>query len=713
MTATRELSRRDFLQTTAIAGAGLIIGFDLTGCAPAAKVASGPPVPLNAWLRIAPDDTITMLVDRSEMGQGVTTSLPMLLAEELEVNWSKIVIEFAPADKVYTNALFGMQGTGGSSSVRLAFVPLRQAGAAAREMLISAAAASWKVDRAECHAESGTVVHAKTNRRLRYGELATAAAALPVPKEVPLKDAKSWKIVGTRAKRLDTPLKVDGSAVYGIDVKVPGMLVAVVARCPVFGGKVASFDATKAKAIPGVRDVVQISSGIAVVADGYWPAHQGRAALDVKWNEGPNAKVSSASIASLFAAKVAHPGAMAHHAGQPESPPAGATMVDAVYLTPFLAHATMEPMNCTAHVRADGVDIWAPTQLQTGAQLTGAAIGGVPPEKVLVHTTYLGGGFGRRVEQDFVAEACETSKAMKVPVKVIWSREDDMQHDFYRTATHHVLRGGVDAQGTPVFLTHRMAAPSAMIRFFPQAVIKGLDAELVEGAVAMAKAYAIPNAHIECTITDTGIPVGFWRSVSGSYNGFVVESFYDELAHAAKKDPYEFRRDLLGASPRYLGVLNLAATKAGWGTPPPAGRSRGIAVFTSFETFVAEVAEVSVATDGTVTVHKVVCAVDCGPVVNPAIVESQMQGAIVYGLTAALYGEITIDKGRVVQGNFDAYRMLKMKEMPVVEVHIVPSVGAQGGVGEPGTPPIAAAVCNAIFAATGKRIRKLPIGKVV
>ena len=713
MTTPRAVSRRDFLQASAVTGTALLIGFSLESCAPAATVASGPPVPLNAWLRISPDDTITMIVDRSEMGQGVTTSLPMLLSDELEVDWSKIAIEFAPADKVYTNPLFGMQGTGGSSSIRTAFVPLRQTGAAAREMLISAAAASWKVDRSECHAENGAVIHSSSKRKLRYGELATAAAALPVPKDVPLKDPKSWKVVGTRVKRLDTRLKVDGSAVYGIDVKVPGMLVAVVARCPVFGGKVASFDATKAKAVPGVRDVVQISSGIAVVADGYWPAHQGRAVLDVKWDEGANAKVSSESIAVLFAAKVAHPGAMAHHAGHPEAAPAGATMIDAVYQTPFLAHATMEPMNCTAHVRPDGVDIWAPTQLQTGAQMTGAAIGGVPPEKVMVHTTYLGGGFGRRIEQDFIAEALETSKAMKVPVKVIWSREDDMQHDFYRTATHHQLRGGVDAQGKAVFLTHRMAAPSAMIRFFPQAIKNGLDGELVEGAVELAKAYAIPNAHIDCTMTDTGIPVGFWRSVSGSYNGFVVESFYDELAHAAKKDPYEFRRDLLAGAPRFLGVLELAAEKAGWGTPPAAGISRGIAVFKCFESYVAEVAEVSVASDGTGKVHRVVCAVDCGPVVNPAIVESQMQGAIVYGLTAALYGEITIDKGRVVQGNFDRYEMLRMNEMPVVEVHIVPSTEAQGGVGEPGTPPIAAAVCNAIFAATGKRIRKLPIGKVV
>jgi isoquinoline 1-oxidoreductase beta subunit len=381
-----------------------------------------------------------------------------------------------------------------------------------------------------------------------------------------------------------------------------------------------------------------------------------------------------------------------------------------VYELPFLAHATMEPMNCTAHVRADGVDIWAPTQFQTGAQGLGAGIGGVPPEKVKVHTTYLGGGFGRRFELDFIKEALETSKAAGAPVKLIWSREDDIRNAQYRPACRHALRAGLDAAGQPAAWTHRIVAPSIMARVFPDSVKNGLDGEAVEGGVGMP--YAVPNVHVDYVLTDTGIPVGFWRSVNNSFNAFAVETFIDELAHAAKKDPYEYRRDLLGKAPRHLSVLNLAATKAGWGTALPAGRSRGIAVYKAFDTYVAEVAEVSVESDGTPHVHRVVCAVDCGPVVNPDIVEAQMQSAIVYGLTAALWGEITIDKGRVQQSNFVDYRMLRLAEMPVVEVHIVPSTDSQGGVGEPGTPPIAPAVCNAIFAATGKRIRKLPIGKV-
>ncbi len=713
MTAPRQVSRREFLQSSTVASAGLLIGFSLQSCAPQAKLPLGPPVPLNAWLHIAPDDSITVLVDRSEMGQGVATALPMLLAEELEADWSKIAIEFAPADKVYFNPDFGPmgQGTGGSSSVRVGFLPLRQVGAQAREVLISAAASTWQVDRSECRAEAGAVSHTPSKRRLRYGQLVATAATLPLPKDVPLKDAAAWKIIGTRAKRLDTGPKVDGSAVFGIDVKVPGMLIAVVARPAVFGGKVASFDATKAKAVPGVRDVVQISSGIAVVADGYWPAHQGRAALEVQWVDGPTAQVSTDSIWQLYAKRAARPGVMARHEGHTDPAPAGSTMLEATYQLPLLAHATMEPMNCTAHVRPDGVDIWAPTQLQTGCQVTGAAIGGVPEEKVMVHTTYMGGGFGRRIEMDFVTEALETSKAMQVPVKVIWSREDDIQHDFYRAASHHQLRAGLDAKGQPVLWTHRVASTSAMLRFMPETVTNGLDLEIVEGAMAMP--YGIPNVHVDCVLADPGIPVGFLRSVNNSYNGFAVETFIDELAHLAGKDPYEYRRDLLGAAPRYLAVLNLAADKAGWGTPLAEGRFRGIAVFKSFQSYVAEVAEVSVASDGTVKVHRVVCAVDCGQVVNPAIVESQVQGSIVMGLTAALWGEITIAKGRVVEGNFDKYRMMRLSDMPVVEVHLMPSAEKPTGIGEPATPPIAPAVCNAIFAATGKRIRKLPIGKVV
>jgi isoquinoline 1-oxidoreductase beta subunit len=710
-TPSSKVSRREFLETTAAAGAGLVIGFHLPAGGRFAAAPAAPFAP-NAWLRISPDNSVLIVVDRSEMGQGVTTALPMLVAEELDADWTTIKIEFAPADKAYINPIFGMQGTGGSTSVRAAYTPLRKAGAAAREMLVAAACQTWGVDRVDCRTERGAVIHTGSKRRLSYGQLAAKAATIPVPAEPKLKDPKDWKILGHRVKRLDTPAKVDGSAQFGIDVKAPGLLVAVVARCPTIGGKVASFDPTKAKAVPGVKDVVQISSGVAVVADGYWNAKKGRDALDVKWDDGPNAQVTSASISQLLTEQAGKPSAQARHDGDPDGALAGAaSKVDAAYELPLLAHATMEPMNCTAHVRSDGVDIWAPTQFQTGAQGLGAKIGGVPPEKVQVHTTYLGGGFGRRFELDFIQEALETSKAAGTPVKVVWSREDDMQHDQYRPASVHQLRAGLDQSGHPVAWTHAFAAPSIMARVFGPGTIKnGIDEETVEGAVGMP--YGIPNVHVQYALTDLGIPVGFWRSVNNTFNAFVVESFIDELAHAAKKDPYEYRRDLLGKAPRHLGVLNLAASKAGWSTPLPAGRARGIAVWKSFETYVAEVAEVSLEPDGTPRVHRVVCAVDCGPVVNPSIVEAQMESAIVYGLTAALWGEITLDKGRVQQSNFHNYRMLRLAQMPKVEVHIVPSSDSQGGVGEPATPPIAPAVTNAIFALNGKRIRKLPIGKM-
>ena len=710
MSAPSHLSRRAFLETTGAVGAGLVIGFRLPAGGRFAAAPAAPFAP-NAWLRISPDNSVLIVVDRSEMGQGVATALPMLVAEELDADWTKVKIDSAPADKSYTNPLFGFQGTGGSTSVRAGYTPLRKAGAAAREMLVAAAAQTWGVDKVECRAELGAVIHTRSKRRATYGQLAAKAASLPVPQDPALKSPKDWKILGHRVKRLDTPAKVDGSAQFGIDVKVPGMLVAVVARCPTIGGKVASFDAARAKAVPGVKDVVQISSGVAVVADGYWNAKKGRDALDVKWDDGPNAQVSSASISQLLTQTAQKPGAQARHDGDPDGALSGsANKVEAAYELPFLAHATMEPMNCTAHVRADGVDIWAPTQFQTGAQGIGAKIGGVPPEKVQVHTTYLGGGFGRRFELDFIQEALETSKAVGAPVKVVWSREDDTQHDQYRPVSYHAFHAGLDASGKPVAWTHRIVAPSIMARVFPQTIKNGLDEEAVEGGVGMP--YAIGNVHVDYHMPDTGIPVGFWRSVNNTFNAFAVESFIDELAHAAKKDPYEYRRDLLGKAPRHLGVLNLAASKAGWSTPLPAGRSRGIAVWKSFDTYVAEVAEISMGPDGTPRVHRVVCAVDCGPVVNPSIVEAQMESAIVYGLTAALWGEITLDKGRVQQSNFNNYLMVRMGDMPRVAVHIVPSSDAQGGAGEPGTPPIAPAVCNAIFAATGKRIRKLPIGKI-
>ena len=699
------MQRRDFLQVTGTIGAGLVIGFRIPnrrGVAPFAP---------NAWLRIGTDDSVLVIVDRSEMGQGVTTSLPMLLAEELEADWTRIRFEFAPADKAYINPLFGLQGTGGSSSVRAAWKPLREAGARARSVLIAAAAQTWGVEPASCRAEAGEVIHAASNRRLTYGALAQRAAALPVPAEVQLKDPKDWHLAGKPTKRLDTRFKVNGTAQFGIDVRVPGMLTALVARSPVFGGKVRSFDATAAKAIPGVRQIMQISSGVAVVGDGYWPAKQGRDALQVTWDEGPVAQVSSASISSLFAQRATQEGAVARHNGDAVAALAGAAQrVEAVYEMPFLAHATMEPMNCTAHVRAGAVDVWAPTQFQTGVQMIGGQIGGIAPEKVAVHTTYLGGGFGRRFELDFIMEALETSKAAGAPVKVIWSREDDIQHAQYRPANYHQLRAGLDAAGQPVAWTHRIVAPSIMARMFPQTVKNGLDGEAVEGGVGLP--YAVPNVHVDYQLTDTGIPVGFWRSVNNSFNAFAVEGFIDELAAAAKQDPYEYRRALLANAPRDRGVLELAATKAGWGTPLPAGRARGIAVYKSFESYAAQVAEVSVSPAGDVRVHRVVCAIDCGMHVNPSTIEAQMQSGIVFGLTAALKGAITIENGRVTQSNFHDYQMLRIAEMPVVEVHIVPSSEAPGGVGEPGTPPIAPAVCNAIFAATGKRIRRLPIGKV-
>jgi isoquinoline 1-oxidoreductase subunit beta len=704
------VTRREFLGTASALGAGLVISVYLPGCGRPRESASTEPFAPNAWLRISPDDRVLVIVDRSEMGQGVATALPMLIAEELEADWSKVQIEFAPANKAYINPLFGMQGTGGSTSVRAAWEPLRKAGAAARDMLVSAAAQTWGVEKSSCRAERGAVIHGSD--RLTYGQLAAKAATLPVPQDVALKEAKTWTIIGTPQKRLDTPGKVDGSAQFGIDVKVPGMLVAVVARCPVFGGKMKTFDGTKAKTIAGVRQVVAISSGVAVVADGYWPAKQGRAALAITWDEGPTAHVSSASIRQQLTGLAAKPGVQTRHDGDPVAAMGSAhSQLAADYEAPFLAHATMEPMNCTAHVRTDGVDIWAPTQFQTSAQGMGAEIGGVSADKVQVHTTYLGGGFGRRAESDFVREALETSKAVGAPVKVVWSREDDIQHDYYRPASYHRFHAGLAAGGQPIAWTHRLVAPSILVRFMgPQAIKDGVDSEAVEGAIGMP--YAIPNVHVDYHLADTGIPVGFWRSVNNSFNAFAVECFVDELAHAARKDPYEYRRDLLGKAPRHLGVLNLVADKAGWGKPLPAGQARGIAVWKAFESYVAQVAEVSVDGDGGVRVHRVVCAVDCGPVVNPSIVEAQLQGAIVYGLTAALWGEITIANGRVKQDNFTNYLMLRQAQMPVIETYILPSTDAQGGIGEPGTPPIAPAVCNALFVLTGKRIRRLPIGKL-
>jgi isoquinoline 1-oxidoreductase subunit beta len=705
---TNPLDRRSFLKTGLAGATGLVIGFYLPGRREVLAAGAVAPDVLNSFIQVTPDDKVTILIYKSEMGQGVETSLAMLAAEELECDWKRIHTEFAPADKAYFDPAFGMQGTGGSQSIHSAWEPMRKAGATARMMLISAAAQKWGVDASECHAESGAVVHAATKRRATFGSLADAAAKLPPPTEVKLKDPSQFKIVGKATKRVDTPKKVNGTAGFGIDVRLPGMLHASVEHCPVFGGKVASFDATKAKAIPGVKDVIQIPTGIAVVADNTWTAFQGRKALDIKWDEGPNAAVTSASIRKTFVDAMEKAGVVSRKEGDAAAGMAGAAQkIEAVYEAPYQAHATMEPMNGTADVRADGVDLWVPTQFQTPSQGTGAGISGLKPEAVKVHTTYLGGGFGRRGWSDFVAEATILSKAMGKPVQVTWTREDDMQHDYYRPASYIKMAAGLDANGKPTAFTARVACDSIMSWFFPGSIKNGLDDSSVEGVNDIP--YDIPNILVDYNLMAGPIPMGFWRSVGASQNGFFSESFVDELAAAAKKDPYEFRRDLLSKKPRHLGVLNLAAEKAGWGTTLPKGRFRGIAVLEAFSTYVAEVAEISIAKDGTVNVHRVVAAVDCGRVINPDTAEAQVSGAIVYGITAALKTEITIDRGRVVQTNFADNPMLRMNEVPKIEVHFVPSTETPTGLGEPGVPPVAPAIANAIFAATGKRIRHMPI----
>jgi isoquinoline 1-oxidoreductase beta subunit len=703
------IDRRNFLKTGVAGATGLVIGFYLPGRFEALAAGAASPAVLNAWMRIGTDDSVTIMIDKSEMGQGIQTALCMIAAEELECDWKKIRTEFAPAAKEYFNPAFGMQGTGGSSSVRSSWDPMRKAGAAAREMLVEAAAQKWGVEKTACRAENGVVLHVPTKRKLTYGSLAEAAAKLPVPADASLKDPAQFHVIGKSTKRLDTPDKVNGRAEFGIDVRRAGMLYAVVARCPVFGGKVASFDATKAKAMPGVKNVIQISSGIAVIADSTWTAMQGRRVLDVKWDEGANAQVTSESISKLFAERAAQSGVEARKEGDTAAALAGAAKkIDAVYEAPFLAHATLEPQNCTADVRADRCDVWAPTQFQTMSQSVAAKICGLKPEAVFIHTTFLGGGFGRKAGTDFVIEAVETSKAIGAPVKVTWSREDDTQHDFYRPASYARMSGALDAQGWPVAWTTTVASPSIMNAWFPGSIKNNLDPSSVEGVNNLP--YSIPNILVDYQLTETGIPVGFWRSVGNSQNGFFSESFMDELAAVGKKDPYEFRRRFLNKAPRHLGVLELAAQKAGWDRPLPAGRFRGIAMLFAFESYCAQVVEISVDRSAkTLKVHRVVCAVDVGRVVNPTNIVAQSESAIVYGLTSALYGEITIAQGRVQQSNFNNYRMMRIDEMPVVEVHIVPSEEKPTGAGELAVPPVVPALCNAIFAATGKRIRRLPI----
>jgi isoquinoline 1-oxidoreductase beta subunit len=711
--STKPLNRRSFLKTSSIGATGLLIGFHFPKRHAAQTTASPDPhapVPLNAWVHIGTNNVVTILIDKSEMGQGILTGLAMLAAEELGCDWKTIRTEFAPADQAYINPQFGVQGTGASSATRTSWIPLRKAGAAARMMLLETAAANWGVDKSECRAENGAILHVATNRRAAYGTLAEAAAKLPVPQDIPLKDPKQFQIIGKPTHRLDTPGKVTGRTEFGIDVRRPGMLYAVVARCPVFGGKVASFDASRARAVRGVQDVIQISNGVAVVADNTWTAMAACKALDVKWDEGPNASLSSAAISRLFAERAAPPGAaVARVEGDVTAALEKATKkIDVSYEVPFLAHATMEPQNCTAYVRADRCDVWVPTQNQTNSQKVAATITGLDSSAVFVHTTFLGGGFGRRFESDFVTDAVEISKAIGAPVKVTWSREDDIQHDYYRTASYARFTAALDADGFPTVWRNRIACPSLMARFGP--LKDNFDRRSVE--ICDTVPYDIPNILVDYQLVDSGIPIGFWRSVGASQNGFFLESFIDEIAAVGNKDPYELRRHLLAKSPRHLAALELAAQKAEWGKPLPPDHFRGIAIVSSYFGYVAQVIEISLNRQArTLRVHRVVCALDCGRIVNPSSIDAQVKSSIVYGLTAALRGEITIDRGRVQQSNFNDYPMLRINEMPTVDVHIIPSEEPPTGAGEFAVPPVAPALCNAIFAATGERIRSLPLSK--
>lgn len=719
MTPKTGLDRRSFLKATLLTGGALVIGTDLPYTSRAEErfgIEAEPAVDFrpNAFIKIAPDGKVTVVVGQAEMGQGVLTSLPMIVADELEVDWKDVAFEHGPPGAAFINPALGGQITGGSASIRGLFDPLRKAAAATREMLVTAAAQQWSVPVEQLRVRNGEVFHPTSRRTAKYGTLLAAAAKVAPPTAPKLKDAKDFKFIGKNVKRLDTPEKVNGSGIFGMDVKVPGMLTATIMRSPVLGGKVKSFDDSKAKAVKGVRNVIQLDSGVAVVADNYWAAKKGRDALNVVWDEGKMATVSSEKLFEAdVEAAASGKGIEAKKIGDIAAGKAkAAKTIDAVYYAPFLAHATMEPMNATADVRPDRCEVWSGIQAQMIVQGMVAKELGLPPEKVTVNNTLLGGGFGRRLGE-YVMDAVKLSKSIGKPVKVVWTREDDMHGDFYRPSAYNKMSAGIDAAGKPVFWNHRIVSPSIMATLGPGLFgfappPDRLDDTAVEGASTLP--YDMQNLFVDWVPSSPGIPVGFWRSVGSSHTAFSTECFLDEVAFEAKKDPLAFRLSLLAKHPRHAGVLKLAAEKAGWHKPAPKGIFRGIAVHESFMSYVAQVAEVSVdKKTGKVKVHRIVCAIDCGQVVNPDTVAAQMESCIIFGLTAAFYGEITVKNGRIEQRNFYDYKMLRMNEAPKIETYIVPSTEKHGGVGEPGTPPTAPAVVNAIFAATGKRIRTLPI----
>ena len=715
MSAPATLLRREFIKAGAALGGGLLVSLYLPPVDADGNVAEGADeqqFALNAFVRIGTDESVVVISSHSEMGQGIYTSLPMLLNEELEADWARISVEAAPVDKVYNHPIYGVQMTGGSTTSPAEWERYRKMGALARTMLVQAAAKQWNVDPASCHVEKGVVIHAATQRRATYGSLASAAAQLPPPANVPLKPVSAFTQIGKPTRRLDTPSKTNGSAQFGLDVILPGMLTVVVARPPVFGGKAAKIDSTETLKISGVKAVEEIPSGVAVIATGFWPAKLGRDKLVIEWDPGPNAGLTSEEMLREFSETSKQPGKVAKIVGDPATALASAAKtITAEYDVPYLAHAMMEPLNCVVDLRADSCEIWTGTQFETVDRANAAHVAGLDPEKVQIHTTLLGGGFGRRANpaSDFVVEAVHVAKVAKAPVKVVWTREDDIRGGWYRPMWHDRFAAGLDASGNPVAWTHTIVGQSIMMGtpFAGFAIKEGVDSTSVEGAADIL--YGIPNLQVDLHSPTIGVPVQWWRSVGHSHTGFSVEAFLDEVAYAGGKDPYELRRKLLEKQPRMLAVLDLAAKKANWGEKLPAGVGRGIATHFSFDSYVAQVVEASVGKGGEVRVHRVVCAVDCGLVINPDTVKAQMEGGIIYGLTAALKTEITLKDGRVEQGNFNDYPMLRMYESPEIEVYIVPSTESPTGVGEPGVPPVAPALANAIFAVTGKRMRRLPI----
>ncbi len=707
------ITRREFLQKS-LAGAGIAIAVSVTpfgmkvlSAEEAASVNTD--FSPNVWLKITPDNIVQVIVNKSEMGQGVYTSLPMIIADELGADWKQVRIAVAPAADKYKDPAWGAQATGGSSSIKHMYGPLRLAGAAARQMLIGAASGTWKVPEEQCEAHMGTVRHTASKKALSFGQLTAKAASLQVPIKPTLKAEGEFQFIGRPLDRFDIPEKVNGKALFGIDSFKPDMQYAAISRPPAYGARPLSFDKDNALKIKGVTTVVSIPSGIAVCAATPDAAWKGRDALGVKWSKEEHPDLDNTALEKAFLNDLSKQGVVARNDGDAlKTITRAAKKISATYCLPYLSHATMEPMNCTASVSKDRCEIWVPTQNQTGVLHLTQKLTGLKPEQIQVHTTYLGGGLGRRFETDFVEETLRLAKSTGKPVKLIWKREEDMQHDFYRPANCSRIEAALDDNGKLIAWSHKIVCQSIFSRVFPEQVKGGIDPAAVEGLKNME--YEVPNIRVEYVKLENPVPVGFWRSVGSSHNAFTVESFIDEAAHAAGKDPLAFRLELLKDHPRAHRVLEVVAEKAGWGKPLINGQGRGIAQHMSFDTYVAQVAEVSVdKSNGAIRVHRVVCAADCGPIVNPAIIRAQMTGAIIMGLSAALHEAISFEKGGVASSNFSDYPLLRMSEIPEIEVHIVNSKDKIGGIGEPGLPPCAPAVANAVFRASGVRLRRLPI----